>query len=49
MDGDEREIFKRLVERNAYNMSFESYQIIFTTELNLEKTVKDEVRKWEEQ
>ena len=44
---EEKEIFRKLVARNAHNMNFESYQIIFTTELQLEETVASEVEKWE--
>lgn len=43
----EKEIFKRLVARNAYNMNFESYKINFVTEPMLEEAVKNEVAKWE--
>ncbi len=43
---EEREIFEQLVARNAYNMNFESYRVIFTTELQLEETVKNEVSQW---
>ena len=38
----EKEIFKALVARNSHNMNFESYNIIFTNEDNIES----EVLKW---
>lgn len=44
---EEREVFKKLIARNTHNMNFENYSIIFTTELQLEETVADEVAKWE--
>lgn len=44
---EEREVFKKLIARNAHNMNFENYSIIFTTELQLEETVAGEVEKWE--
>ncbi len=44
---EEKELFKRLVARNANNMSFESYQIIFCTKSTLEDTVRKEVAEWE--
>ena len=45
---EEKEIFKALVERNAKNMNFKHYKILFTNEQNLEKTVKMEMIKWSE-
>ena len=44
---EEKEIFKSIIERNAYNMNFKSYKVIFTSEKNLEKTALNEVLKWE--
>lgn len=44
---EEKVIFKELVSRNAHNMNFESYNIIFASEENLQKTVQNEVAKWE--
>lgn len=44
---EEKEVFKKLIARNAHNMNFENYSIIFTTEWQLEKIVSDEVAKWE--
>ena len=41
-------IIKALVERNAKNMNFKHYKILFTNEQNLEKTVKTEMIKWSE-
>ena len=43
---EEKVIFKELVSRNAHNMNFESYNIIFASEENLQKTVQNEVAKW---
>lgn len=47
ISGEEKEIFKDLISRNAYNMNFTDYNIIFTSEEMLEETVKGEVLKWE--
>lgn len=44
---EEKEIFQRLVARNADNMNFESYRVVFATEEDLEQTVGNEVRIWE--
>ena len=44
---EEKEIFQSIIERNAYNMNFKSYKVIFTSEENLEKTALNEVLKWE--
>ena len=42
----EKEVFRRLVGRNANNMNFESYKVVFTSEEDLERTVRDEVQAW---
>lgn len=42
----EQDIFRRLVERNAKNMNFESYRVIFVAENEVENIVKNEVEKW---
>ena len=47
IEDEEKEIFKRLVERNSYNMNFKSFNVIFVDEENLEEVVVKEVRKWE--
>lgn len=44
---DEKDIFRRLVERNAKNMSFESYRIIFADENEVENVLRNEVAAWE--
>lgn len=43
---EEMNVFKKLVARNAHNMSFESYQVIFATESQLEEIAAREVEKW---
>ncbi|MDT9335041.1 flavodoxin family protein [Clostridium perfringens] len=48
IEDEEKEIFKRLVERNSHNMNFKSFNVIFVDEENLEEVVAKEVRKWEE-
>lgn len=47
VDEEECDIFRRLVERNAYNMCFESYEIIFVVESMVNETVKQILYKWE--
>lgn len=44
---EEKDIFHRLVQRNAKNMNFADYRIIFTNEDELETIVRNEVEKWE--
>ena len=44
---EEQEIFRQLIARNAINMSFESYEVKFTTEAMLNDVVKEIVEKWE--
>lgn len=43
---EEKDIFTRLVGRNAANMSFESYEIIFTSEAEVEQEVKKVLERW---
>ena len=43
ISNEEKELFKKLVARNAYNMNFNSYKVIFIDEEILEETVKKEV------
>ncbi|HIZ16617.1 MAG TPA: flavodoxin family protein [Firmicutes bacterium] len=43
---EEKQIFTQLVERNARNMCFENYRVIFAQENILEQTVEDEVMAW---
>lgn len=44
---EEQDIFRRLIARNANNMSFEHYRVIFVPESELEHTVQSEVLAWE--
>ena len=46
-DREEQEIFRQLVERNARNMNFGKYEIVFVTEQDVEKAVQNELKKWE--
>ena len=43
----EQAIFQQLVARNARNMNFETYQVLFVPEQDLEKAVQKEVLSWE--
>lgn len=44
---EEKDIFRQLVARNASNMMFTSYEILFTTEAMLDDMVKTTLQKWE--
>lgn len=48
IDEEERNIFRNLVARNASNMSFENYNIIFTTEAMLDYMVNKVIETWDE-
>lgn len=43
---EEKAIFEQLVARNAHNMNFVEYRILFTTKEELETIVENEVKKW---
>lgn len=43
---EEQKIFSRLVERNAKNMNFENYRIIFAEEKEVERIAEIEVNQW---
>ena len=43
----EQAIFRQLVARNAHNMNFETYQVLFVPKQDLEKAVQKEVLSWE--
>lgn len=45
---EEQDIFRQLIARNAHNMSFESHEIVFTTEAAVDDAVKKAVEKWDE-
>lgn len=42
----EKNVFERLIARNALNMSFKKYEIIYSSENDLEKTLSEEISKW---
>lgn len=45
-DEEEREVFRRLAERNAKNMSFKSWRIVFVNENETESAVMEAVKEW---
>lgn len=45
-DREEEKLFRRLVARNAKNMSFQSYEIRFNDEEQVEAEVRREVETW---
>lgn len=47
VDEEERDIFRQLVARNACNMNFESYEIVFELESVVDNAVKQILEKWE--
>ena len=46
ISAEEQGVFRRLVARNAYNMNFESYQVHFVSEANVQNAVWEEVQSW---
>lgn len=48
LDDEEKELFRELIARNARNMNFESYSVIFADEERLEELVEKEAEKWAE-
>ena len=46
IDAEERALFEKLVARNASNMSFESHEVVFTPEAELDDCVKKIVERW---
>ncbi len=46
IEDQEKDVFKQLVARNAHNMNFESYEVLFVSEELLAETVRKEVSKW---
>lgn len=46
INDDEKAVFEKLISRNALNMNFKSYNIIFVKENNLNQAVDKEVKKW---
>lgn len=46
LDEDEKQVFRKLVERNASNMNFESWQVRFARERDVEEAVRREVETW---
>lgn len=47
LSDEEKEVFRQLAARNANNMNFESYRVVFAREETLEDTVREEVLAWE--
>lgn len=47
IDHEEKLIFEKLVKRNAYNMCFDDYRVIFAKEDELEEIIENEVASWE--
>lgn len=46
LSGEEKDIFRRLVARNANNMNFTDWRVVFASEQEVEKTVREEVLAW---
>lgn len=46
IDEAQQILFRKLVSRNAYNMLFENFKIIFTEEKHLEEVIRQEVSIW---
>ena len=43
----QQQVFRRLVERNARNMNFMDFQVIFSSEEEMEAAVRKEAAKWD--
>ena len=43
---EEQALFRRLVDRNAFNMNFVRHQVRFVREEAVEQAVREEVQKW---
>lgn len=43
---EEQALFRRLVDRNAFNMNFARHQVRFVPEEAVEQAVREEVQKW---
>lgn len=43
---EEKQIFKRLIKRNQYNLNFDTAQVLFVEESMLEKTIQKVVKSW---
>lgn len=46
IEEEEREIFRQLIARNAHNVNFSDYKILFTTESRLDSVVKNVLEEW---
>lgn len=44
---EEQTLFRQLARRNANNMSFQDYRVVFAAEQELERVVREEVESWE--
>lgn len=47
LSAEEQDIFRQLIARNANNMNFAQYRVVFAQEQDLEQTVRNEVLTWE--
>lgn len=47
IDDEEQDIFRELIARNARNMNFENYEIIFTSESMTDIMVTKILEQWE--
>lgn len=46
---EEKQLFSKLIDRNAHNMNFDKHRVIFVADKDLQKTVEAEVMKWQKQ
>ncbi len=45
-DKEEHDIFRQLISRNAKNMNFRKYRVVFISENELENVVRKELEQW---
>lgn len=46
IDDEEKDVFRQLVTRNAHNMLFSDFKVLFSLEVDLEKIIASEVSTW---
>ena len=46
LSNEEKEIFIQLIQRNAKNMCFKDFRVVFSKEEQLEQIVNNEVQLW---
>ena len=45
-EAEERDLFRQLIARNAHNMSFRAYRVVFCREEQVHVFVREELKAW---